>query len=417
LPMAIGPISWLVAVALACAFLFSYRESHEPATWLHAVAGPAFFLEITLIANAGRMAIVGPEGVIGFAIAQAAIIAMLAIACNKLTSRPATLFAFGWIASFVLLFAFYNQYEWPTLWIVAAILVVVGAAPGFASMTFDRSAAIAALTLAATVLLPRTSSSHTKLRNYEITKLRVATYNIHQGFDAYGAPGMANIADEIASLHADVVALQEVNRGWTFVGGADLVEFLRYRFPEYAIEFVPLNGTMWGVALMSRLPLLNPEGARFTAPKGAFGYGYAAADVTVGGDTIHVVGLHLTAGLEGNGDHSRADQANELVKLAGSHENTIVMGDFNSERYHESIKAIMSAGYRDALAEHGLAETGTWPAHAPNEHIDYVFLRGRLKTTNGRIPATLASDHLPVVFDVVLDARRPTSGDHTVNPQ
>ncbi|HUP88131.1 MAG TPA: endonuclease/exonuclease/phosphatase family protein [Longimicrobiales bacterium] len=428
LPMARGPFAIAFAAVLTVAFALTARNTRDESESNLAFisVGAAFFLEITLLANHGRIALLDTTGKLIVALGQFAVVFLLYLATRKHVRRTSLAFVVGAVVWFALLFGFYNQYEWPLLWVFAAVIIVACAMPGITQPKPIpvRAFLIGRFALPLAVLVipmhrysPMHVHGHDRHAAHESGKVRIATYNIHQGFDAYGAPAMQNIVDEIKTLDADVIALQEVNRGWTFVGGADLVAYLKFKFPEYAIHFVPINGQLWGVALMSRLTMNNLGGQRFTAPKGVFGYGYASAFIANGNDTIRVLGLHLTAGLEGNGDHSREDQTSELLH-AGilQNGNVVVMGDFNSHPEDPPIRD-MRAGFRDLGAEAGLAAHATWPASKPVERIEYIFARGEFKTTNGRIPATLASDHLPVFVDVELRPRRTARGHHPVNPK
>lgn len=428
LPMARGAFAIAFAALLAIAFAVTARKAGEEgeSSLAFMSVGAAFFLEITLLANHGRIALLDTKGKLIVALGQFAVVFLLHLATRKRIRSATPVFIAGTITWFVLLFAFYNRYEWPLLWVIAAMVIVGCALFGITQPEPNKVPALPVARFAlpiAVLLIPLHSysplhvHSHDRHEAHESGKVRLATYNIHQGFDAYGAPAMQQIVAVIKSFDADVVALQEVNRGWTFVGGADIVAYLKYRLPEYAIHFMPVNGKLWGVALMSRLPIAEAGGRRFSAPNGTFGYGYATALIAAGSDTLRVLGLHLTAGLEGDGDHSREDQMSELLQSEILRDgNVIVMGDFNAHPEDQPIRD-MSAGFRDLGAEAGLASQATWPASRPVERIDYVFARGALKTTNGRIPATLASDHLPIVVDVELDARRTARGNHPVNPK
>ena len=59
--------------------------------------------------------------------------------------------------------------------------------------------------------------------------LRVLTYNIHSAYDSAGAQDPEAIARVIESTEADIVALQEVSRGWLLDGSTDLVAWLAHR--------------------------------------------------------------------------------------------------------------------------------------------------------------------------------------------
>ncbi|MEX2284776.1 MAG: endonuclease/exonuclease/phosphatase family protein [Gemmatimonadota bacterium] len=106
------------------------------------------------------------------------------------------------------------------------------------------------------------------------------TYNLHQGYDAAALPAMQRIANEIGSTDADIVAVQEVHRGWDLLGGADLIAYLRWRWPEYHVVFTSTNG-LWGSAILSRFAPRSAGGSVFTA-NGEFRYGYTQVETVLG---------------------------------------------------------------------------------------------------------------------------------------
>ena len=416
LPVARGIAAVSIAIILAVGLVATYQPADEIDSSLAiVVVGVLIFLELTLLANAGRIAIASTSMKVLLVVAQVLALSTVAIASSKHTKRNGTAFATGVLILFALLFAFYNRYEWPFMWAVAALVMATTLAISMRSArtAFDRMTVACIAFPAIVMLLPRQQLTEATKRATHHT-LRVATYNVHQGFDNYGAPDVQQVVDEIQSFNADVIALQEVNRGWTLLGGADLIAYLAYRFPDYHIVFSPTNGDLVGVALMSRLPITNTRTARFDAPRTVFGYGYAAGDVDVNGDMVHVIAVHLTAGLEGNGGSRRDDQSQQLLNAVGSAPNVVIMGDFNSEPSDPPIKRIVAAGFEDVVGRLAQPRPPTWPALNAVEHDDYVFLRGGVQMTNGRIPATLASDHLPVVIDLNAGA---AASNHAVNPQ
>ena len=84
--------------------------------------------------------------------------------------------------------------------------------------------------------------------------LRLMTYNLHQGFDVDGRLDPAGLAEMIELEQPDVVALQEVSRGWLVTGGLDLHAWLRRRL-GLAGRFAGTADPQWGNAVLSRLPL------------------------------------------------------------------------------------------------------------------------------------------------------------------
>jgi endonuclease/exonuclease/phosphatase family metal-dependent hydrolase len=343
-------------------------------------------------------------GIVMLAAAQAATIVLLGSAATRRFRSDSFAFVVGMLAWFVLLFLFYNHYEWPLLWIVAVVGVVLVSVPARmpALVAVPFSAPIAIAVVITLIGLTRTTSPP---RTHPDSQLRILTYNIHQGYDAVGVPGMQRIADEIVRADADVVALEETGRGWTFVGGADLIAYLQYRFPGYTVHFVPTMGQLWGVALMSRMRISSPSGSTFVSAPGSFRYGYASAMVHWGEDSVRVVGVHLTAGLEGNGADARVDQANQLLHAVANDEDVIVAGDFNAEPSHPPIHRIIASGLADAGAMVGLSPKKTWPATQPEQRLDYVFVRGPISPVGGEIRRTMASDHLPVLVTFTQGSR------------
>lgn len=448
LPLMRGPVPIAIGLLISLAFVATSRvadvESDTPATGTAAVIafGIALFLEITLLANVGRIGFMSGMNIVPAAfliegslllallfvsfdrprlavllamaaliscavaaphatgiavalvvVAQISLIALIAAAAQIRAGSPAVAFTAGAVALFALLFLFYNQYEWPLLWIIGAAGMAVLAYRARGTVAVSRAYAIVPI-IGALIALAGLTHSKLRARAADPT-LRVLTYNLHQGFDAVGTPGMQRIADEITSFDADVIAMQEVGRGWTFVGGADLVAYLQYRLPSYAFHFVPVNGQLWGVAVATRIPNTGMYGHAFDSPPGAFKYGYADAYLTVGSRTVHFVGLHLTAGLEGKGEDWRADQTNQLLRVAAADSDAIIVGDFNAFPTDPPIQQ-MQANYRDALALVGLGEAKTWPATRPDQRIDYVFTSTPIRPESGEIRQTTASDHLPV---------------------
>jgi endonuclease/exonuclease/phosphatase family metal-dependent hydrolase len=228
--------------------------------------------------------------------------------------------------------------------------------------------------------------------------LTVMSYNIHHGFDDAGVPGMQRTARQIAIWNPDVVALQEIGRGWTLLGGNDLISYLEWRFPEYTIHYAPTNGQLWGNAIMSRLPLLSRGGVTFDAPAGTFRYGYAHAEIEYG-DTLLFMSVHLTADLQGPSGDARLMQANDVLhhalQITREGGRVLVGGDFNANP-HDGPIGILRTSLTDLTAEAGLADIPTWPAARGTERIDYIFGQG-FDVLGGMVPRIPTSDHLPVI--------------------
>jgi len=462
LPMVRGPVAIACAFVINAAFTASGRafvrplsDAMTPASTRAFIAlGVVLFLELTLLANVGRVGAMTQLGLIAstlliqigliagallswaarskaahiaaltavllvtfgaprlhgamagvLVLAQVAVVMLLTASSVHARVSAARAFALGTIALFVFVFLFYNWYELPALWLAAAVMLALCALPLHEPQMLPRRLSV--LPACGILLLAAgLQGTGTTVAQRNASSIRVLSYNIHQGFDSFGTPAMQSIADEIAVQNADVIALQEAGRGWTFVGGADLIAYLRYRFPDYRVHFVPVNGQLWGVALMTRLPIDSLAGTSFNAAPHTFRYGYAAATLTSGRTSTRVVSVHLTAGLEGNGADGRIDQIEQLVRTLALHDNVIIAGDLNTHPDEPPMQRLAAAGYIDAGNAAGIADRATWPAHRANERIDYVFTRGAVKAVSGVVTKTNASDHLPVLVEIETE-RRP----------
>lgn len=77
------------------------------------------------------------------------------------------------------------------------------------------------------------------------------------------------------------------------------------------------------------------------------------------------------------------------------------MGDLNAEPDQPELRRLTVEGFEDAAAQLGAAQP-TFRSNQPRRRIDYVLLRGPLQAVEARVPATLASDHLPVVVQLIV---------------
>ncbi len=312
--------------------------------------------------------------------------------------RASTSIAGAAILAFALLSGFYYVYEFTPLWPLTLILFLTALALPWHAQTPDLRrvalpAAVAVLLTPAYFLTRATPQIA-----LESDELVVLSYNIHHGFDDDGVPGMQRIAAEIRAANADLVALQEVSRGWTLLGGNDLVSYLRWRFPEYEIVFRATDGQLWGNAIMSRLPLSAAAGGTFDAEPGVLRYGWVQAMIHLPDRHLEFYSVHLTADLESRGGDPRLPQAQRLIEQVGAAPMVIVAGDFNAHPEDPPIRALREA-LTDLGEQAGLAQQPTWPAADPRERIDYIFGRA-VTVTDGAVLATTASDHRPILVRV-----------------
>ena len=246
--------------------------------------------------------------------------------------------------------------------------------------------------------------------------IRVLVYNIHAGKDAKGVDNLARVAEIVRDSRADVVLLQEVDKGTERSGKVDQVAELQ-RLTGYFGAFgktLDYQGGDYGIAILSRWPITADTLIHLPVepPQHRSGVSYeprGALRVAVQrpGGALRVINTHIDASRE---DTYRLQEANTLLSLAGSIRDssytTLVGGDLNSEPESAVIALFQPAGWRDAFRLCGKGTGLSYPADVPVKRIDYLMMTGATRCTSAEVLNTEASDHRPVLFHVVLGKSR-----------
>ena len=347
------------------------------------------------------------QGIVLLLIVQIALSITLSEALRPTEDRrPSATYvagAAGLLLAFIVMFLYYSRYEWPALWPVLAVLVAIPALLRRAPTrpTGSMAGAIAVIIVGmlgvAVSGIPSRSAAQTAVASAD---LRVLDYNIHMAFDAFGVPDPQGIARAIEGADPDLVALQEVGRGWTVNGGADLFAWLHWRFPQYRAVYGPMNGALWGNAILSRYAISDQGSLRFPIRESTFQRGLTWVTIPTSRGELLVIATHFANEEEAKAD--RLGQSDDVLAFWRTRPHTLVMGDFNAGPQSAPITRLQAAGLRDALAPFGLGAAPTYPSPAPAERIDYVFITADIEPVTGAILRTTASDHLPVVVQIRL---------------
>jgi endonuclease/exonuclease/phosphatase family metal-dependent hydrolase len=237
----------------------------------------------------------------------------------------------------------------------------------------------------------------------------VLVYNIHAGKDAAGVDNLERVSAVVREARADVVLLQEVDRGTRRSGQTDQPDVLGRR-TGYRAAFgktLDYDGGEYGIAVLSRWPItrhvlehlpVEPPQERAGGsyePRGALRVTVAAPD-----GSLEIVNTHLDASRE---DHYRRQEVTTILSIArAGGPRLLVGGDFNSTPESEVQAQVRSGGLRDAWAECGRGNGLTYPADVPVKRIDYLYLTGGATCTEATVIETTASDHRPVLVTVRL---------------
>ncbi len=349
----------------------------------------------------GALLLLHPSGVLWVLGAQAGAAAALAGALGpgrvRLWPPLSVLLLVG------LFFLFYSQSTWPLLPAVAmallgliSLLVRSGTLLPSPRRLLAVPCLLAAVALLAGLGAPARPASPSAVGTGTI---RLMTYNIHQGLNLHSLPAPEAIAREIEAAAPDLVALQEVNRGWTISGNSDLVTWLEQRLPDYHLVYGPMVGDLWGTAILSRFPI-KASGSERYEPGLFFTIGFTWAVVALPGCNTLVLNTHLSTGPDLGGE--RAAQMSQLLTYWNGRPCTIIMGDANAEPSSEAIRRLTRAGFTDWLGRTAGPRAGTWPSDKAVESIDYVATTAEFQAVAARTNPSAASDHRPIIVELVL---------------
>lgn len=308
--------------------------------------------------------------------------------------------AIGMLAIPVVLFGWYAHYEIDIpipQWVLPLAAAALIAGPGLASARDSHvsdwsGASFVGFGALLMLLLPlhQFLSWNDPAAPPSSERLRVATYNIHQGFDLYGRHDLEGIAQAIEDAQPQIVALQEVPRGWVVNGSVDALSWLAQRLRMHAAWGSAADAN-WGNAILSRYPIVDVVNRPMPNNDDLlFHRAYMIAVIDLGDRQVQVVATHLHH-IERESRH-RIPQVRELLEQIDWTRPTILLGDLNAQPHHEEIRLLTSAGLMTVQPP-----VATYPAHRPRRQIDYVLTTVHFAVIDVHAPPTTASDHLPLV--------------------
>jgi endonuclease/exonuclease/phosphatase family metal-dependent hydrolase len=242
---------------------------------------------------------------------------------------------------------------------------------------------------------------------------RIVTYNVRRCVGNDRRLDVGRIADVLAGLEPDVVALQELDVGRARTGHVDQAGEIAERL-DMVPHFNPamaVEKELYGDAILSahpetliqagplpgygRLPQLEPRGALWI-------------EVRIGDRPVQVINTHL-----GLVPREQQQQARHLAgpswlehpRCKGP---VILLGDFNATAV-SVVYRTLTAKLEPArnLAPRRLP-TATFPSQLPVLRIDHLFVSREIRVRDVFAPVEpltrVASDHLPLVMDFELAA-------------
>jgi endonuclease/exonuclease/phosphatase family metal-dependent hydrolase len=233
-----------------------------------------------------------------------------------------------------------------------------------------------------------------------VVDLRIVTYNIHRcrGLDRRTRP--ERIAEVLASLDADVIAMQEVvGSGASSPGQAALIgAYLGMGWVMASAR--ELRGHQFGNVVLSRHPI-REHAQHDLSWKSCEPRCSQRVAIDVGDGLLQIFNVHLGTAL--------LERRYQAVRLAGwVHDRRVsgpklVLGDFNE--WSRGIAEDLLAQRLNSIDLYPhLRRRRTYPGFFPILHLDHIYFEGNVEVRKIDLPRTrlamVASDHLPLVADL-----------------
>lgn len=261
-------------------------------------------------------------------------------------------------------------------------------------------------------------------------RVRVMTYNVHHGEAMDGEVDLASIAEVIRSSDADIVGLQEVDRHWSdrsafadqLAALADQLAALAEMLDMHAVWGPIYNlpsahrgrpNREYGLAILSRFPVVAGENFELirlpsigTDPVRTVLPGFPMATLDLDGIHLHVYNVHLDYRSDPALRRLQADEVTARVEQTSGPK--VLIGDFNAPPDGPELTSIRER-LGDAWDIAGRGDGYTFPADAPNRRIDHIYVADGIEVVSVDVPETVASDHRPVVAELVVSVPEEAS--------
>ncbi len=239
--------------------------------------------------------------------------------------------------------------------------------------------------------------------------LRVATYNVHGCVGMDRQRSEARIAEVIAELSADIIGLQELDRGRGRSASVDQTSAIAGRL-GWQSHFHPAmqqRDGHYGHAILSRYPLSArcaaelPGRAPFFCPETRSAI---AMDVTTDFGIVHFINTHLGLGRRERLLQAQLLTSGDWLELISGERPLILLGDFNSRPGSRPYQ-VFSRHLRDVRRlVRPPRPARTFPTTFPAVAVDHIFVNKSFQPLSLSVHRTalarVASDHYPLLAEL-----------------
>jgi endonuclease/exonuclease/phosphatase family metal-dependent hydrolase len=236
----------------------------------------------------------------------------------------------------------------------------------------------------------------------DTARLTALTLNIHGGRTKSGVLDLERVATELRAWDADVLLLQEVDRGRDRSDRVSQAAWLGDRLGlgwAYGATRRLRPGSS-GNAVLSRFPVVDTRLRSLPRLPGLLRRGLVQVTIEVDGREVDVISTHL--------DHvSPAARRAQAAAVAGvvrrSDRPALLGGDLNTEPGLPPLIALDRAGLTDPWPVIGSGSGLTVPAADPRRRIDFVLADDSFVPLTSEVLISSISDHRAVrtAFDLL----------------
>jgi endonuclease/exonuclease/phosphatase family metal-dependent hydrolase len=247
--------------------------------------------------------------------------------------------------------------------------------------------------------------------------MRVMSWNIHHGEGMDNVIDIDRIAQVILDEKADIVALQEVDRGVERSKKIDMITKLAdHTGMTYAFgKTMEYQGGDYGNAILTRFPIFEERNVLFRKFPETEQRGVLLLVLGINGEEIVVASTHLDSQGSDSVRSPNVDDLRTILKATGLRP-IMLCGDFNDIPSSRVVSKLKEE-YLDNWERSGTWEGYTFPSDMPGKRIDYIFtnkLRNqdsasapvRLRPRAAHVAKSTASDHVPLLVEFELTTDR-----------
>ncbi|MFK7691877.1 endonuclease/exonuclease/phosphatase family protein [Paenibacillus sp. HJGM_3] len=229
--------------------------------------------------------------------------------------------------------------------------------------------------------------------------MKVMSYQINNGIGTDGRLDLDRIADVIERSGAEVIALQGVDRHYSARSGyVDQAGRIASRLGMYfafgAFEQQPGNPESGnrlrerGAAVISKYPIVQSN-VHLLDGSEAERTGVLEAQIDLNGERVTVFSTEL-----GAAQSDRLQQANQISAIADATEGRRLLAIAARTDPSSPEMKVIGKQFQDALFPGKGPDT--FPANAPNERTDHIWIDTNFHAREGATIDSQASNHLPV---------------------